>query len=93
MEEFFRDRTIRQRTPERVLRRRADIVRERNVYSVRGRILGRHIAEFTVMCDGGLYVKELAHGDKGRTDPSFSSLLSKEISVLFLDVLGHESVL
>ena len=93
VEEFFRDRTIRQRTPERVLRRRADIVRERNVYSVRGRILGRHIAEFTVMCDGGLYVKELAHGDKGRTDPSFSSLLSKEISVLFLDVLGHESVL
>jgi len=87
LENEFRDRLVKQRTPSRVLRRRADIVRERTVFSVKARRLTPHVIEVLVKCEGGLYVKELAHGDDGRTEPSFSSVLGKEVSVLFLDVL------
>jgi len=85
----FRDREVRQRTPLRVLRRRPDIERIRKVHSVKGRILGKHTCELLIHCEGGLYVKELVHGDKGRTSPSFSEILKKELRVLYLDVLTY----
>ena len=37
---------------------------------------------------GGLYVKELVHGDDGRTDPSLAGLLGVDIEVEALDVLA-----
>ncbi|PSP73725.1 tRNA pseudouridine(54/55) synthase Pus10 [Halobacteriales archaeon QS_3_64_16] len=39
---------------------------------------------------GGLYVKELAHGDEGRTEPSLAGLLSVDIEIEALDVLAVE---
>ncbi len=87
LETGFKDKLIRQRTPSRVLRRRADIVRERRVFDVRARCLTPHIIEVLIKCEGGLYVKELAQGDNGRTEPSFSSVLNRDVTVLFLDVL------
>jgi tRNA pseudouridine synthase 10 len=39
---------------------------------------------------GGLYVKELAHGDDGRTEPSLASLLGIDIGIEALDVLAVE---
>ena len=83
---------ISQRTPTRVLRRRADTVRFRKVYEVKGLRLSEEIVEFIIKCDGGLYVKELVNGDNGRTKPSFAGTTGKEMAVLFLDVLKHEGV-
>lgn len=37
---------------------------------------------------GGLYVKELAHGDTGRTEPSLASLLGTDVEIEALDVLA-----
>jgi len=78
---------IEQRTPTRVLRRRADLLRRRKVYSVEARILGPNSFEMIIECDGGLYIKELVSGDGGRTRPSVSSILGKKAFCRELDVL------
>ena len=78
---------VEQRTPTRVLRRRADLLRKRRVYSVETRLLGPRSFEMIVECDGGLYIKELVSGDDGRTRPSVSSILGKKAFCRELDVL------
>jgi len=89
LERKFKNIEIHQRTPQRVLRRRADIERVRKVYSVKCRALGKYTCEILIHCEGGLYVKELVHGDEGRTSPSFSGILKKDLHVLYLDVLTY----
>ena len=78
---------IAQRTPTRVSHRRADRVRKRQVYETRGRVLSPTEAEIELLCDGGLYVKELVSGDEGRTQPSLAALLGAPAQVTELDVL------
>jgi len=80
---------IKQRTPKRILKRKKDVLRTRKVYSVNGKLLNEHVAELILKCESGLYVKELMTGDEGRTTPSVASLLGREVSVLFLDVLDY----
>jgi len=87
LEEFFEDVTIKQRTPKRVLHRRADVVRERKVYWVKARKLNDKSFEALIKAQGGLYIKELVSGDEGRTEPSFSSFLGKEATCASLDVV------
>lgn len=87
VEEKLRGAVVRQLTPRRVLRRKKEYARERKVISVSGRVLGRFVVEFLLIVESGLYVKELFHGDEGRTDPSVASILGKDVEVLFLDVL------
>ncbi len=80
---------IEQRTPSRVLHRRADLIRYRRIYNCK--LLDWHIreCELEVKSDGGLYVKELISGDGGRTRPNFSDLLGRgiEARVKELDVI------
>lgn len=78
---------ISQRTPQRVAHRRADKVREREVYEISGRLLDGKEVEIELLCEGGLYVKELVSGDEGRTHPSLSELLGIPARVTELDVL------
>ena len=78
---------IKQRTPLRVTHRRADLVRERTVHEIEARSLGEERFEVTVLTDGGLYIKELLHGDGGRTVPSLSSALDLPVVVESLDVV------
>ncbi len=78
---------IKQRTPERVSHRRADLVRERSLHEVDARLLDDGRGEVTVLADGGLYIKELLHGDEGRTQPSLASILDLKIEVESLTVL------
>jgi len=82
--------TIRQRTPERVSHRRADLVRERTVLSMTGELLEPDRAELEVHGEGGLYVKELVSGDGGRTEPSLAGLLGVGAAVTHLDVVAVE---
>ena len=78
---------IRQRTPKRVLWRRADITRLKRVYEVNFRKINEKNFELFVLCDGGLYVKELISGDDGRTSPSVTEILGKKSFCSELDVL------
>ncbi|WP_440058941.1 tRNA pseudouridine(54/55) synthase Pus10 [Thermogladius sp. 4427co] len=88
LEEFFRDRLILQRTPTRILRRKKDVLRKRRVFAVKATSIAPRVFEALVLCESGLYVKELVHCDGGRTDPCFSSVLGVEAIPLELDVLG-----
>ena len=87
LRKFFTNRTIKQLTPRRVLGRKKEHLRIKKVYEVNAKLLHSNIIEFVVKCDGGLYVKELVHGDDGRTSPSFAEFLQKNLTVLLLDVL------
>jgi tRNA pseudouridine synthase 10 len=90
LEEEMRDRVIKQRTPTRILRRKKDRLRIRHVYEVRNRLITPNVFETIIYCDGGLYVKELVHGDNGRTTPSYAEILETRLYPLEIDVLGVE---
>ena len=85
---------IDQDTPNRVKHRRADLLRKRHVYDIKFKKLTDAEAEIEIYCEGGLYVKELMHGDEGRTKPSLAEIVSRTVTVLYLDVLEveHEKV-
>ncbi|WP_457754670.1 tRNA pseudouridine(54/55) synthase Pus10 [Thermococcus sp.] len=86
--EKLRNCTIYQRTPRRVLRRRADIVRVRRVYDIEAEIIDDKHFKLRLITDGGLYIKELISGDNGRTTPSVSEILGKKAWCEKLDVLN-----
>jgi tRNA pseudouridine synthase 10 len=79
---------IKQRTPLRVLHRRADLIREKYIYEVKAKKVSLKRAEMKILCQGGLYVKELVSGDGGRTVPNVSELLGNRAQPLKLDVLN-----
>ena len=78
---------IKQKTPSRVLHRRADLQRKRKVREARLISLDGKTAEIEIICEGGLYIKELIFGDEGRTEPNLSCLLDMDIKVDKLDVI------
>ncbi len=79
---------IHQRTPWRVRTVRADKVRIKRVHKVEAKWIDEKHFELRLVTDGGLYIKELISGDKGRTRPSVSDLLGKEAWCERLDVLN-----
>jgi tRNA pseudouridine synthase 10 len=83
----LRGMEIHQRTPWRVRKVRADKVRVRKVYEAQARWVDEKHFELRLVTDGGLYIKELISGDKGRTKPSVSDLLGKKAWCERLDVL------
>jgi tRNA pseudouridine synthase 10 len=88
IEEELRNRVIIQRTPLRVLYRRVDKFRYKMVYDVKANKIGENLVEFIIRCQGGLYVKELAHGDQGRTQPSIFSITGIPLEIISLDVIS-----
>jgi len=87
LEEKLTSIIVKQRTPLRVLHRRADLTREKYIYEVKAKRLSPNRAELKVRCQGGLYVKELVTGDEGRTTPSVSDILGIKAKPIKLDVL------
>lgn len=79
--------TVEQRTPQRVAHRRADLVRTRTVHSAELVEHDGDRARVRIHGDGGLYIKELLHGDGGRTTPSLADELDIEVTVDALDVV------
>lgn len=79
--------TIKQKTPKRVVHRRADRVREREVYWIHAEELCRGVLDITVKAEAGTYIKELISGDDGRTEPSVAGRLGCEARCEKLDVL------
>ena len=78
---------IAQRTPERVVHRRADTVRARRILTAEVVGVDGDRAELRVTAEAGTYIKEWVHGDHGRTRPSIAERLGAACEVLELDVL------
>jgi tRNA pseudouridine synthase 10 len=78
---------VAQRTPIRVSHRRADKVRERRIKGIDMTMLEGSLLELVIRAEAGSYVKELVHGDQGRTEPSLAGILGVPCEVLELDVL------
>jgi tRNA pseudouridine synthase 10 len=87
LEEKLTGATIKQRTPLRVMHRRADLIRERYIYKLKVKKVSLKRAILEIRCQGGLYVKELVSGDEGRTIPNVSDILGNRAKTLKLDVL------
>ena len=78
---------IAQRTPGRVVHRRADTTRARRLLAAEVVGVDGDRAEIRVTAEAGTYIKEWVHGDGGRTRPSLSERLGVACEVLELDVL------
>jgi len=87
LKEKLKNVSVDQKTPVRVLHRRADLMREKYIYDVNIRKMAPKKAEMKIRCQGGLYVKELVTGDEGRTTPSVTGILNNKATPLKLDVL------
>jgi len=83
----LRGKTIRQFTPSRVARRRANIVRDRKIYNLDIEAIKGDIATLTIEAQSGTYIKELISGDDGRTKPSISEMIEFPCKVAELDVM------
>jgi tRNA pseudouridine synthase 10 len=88
LEEKLTGAIIYQQTPSRVLHRRTNRVREKYIYETEINKLSPNRIEMKIRCQGGLYIKELVTGDKGRTDPCVSGIVNAEAKPLELDVLN-----
>jgi tRNA pseudouridine synthase 10 len=78
---------VRQRTPERVAHRRADLVRVRQVTIRSIDAVADGSFRVELRCDHGTYVKEWISGDGGRTEQSLAALLGIACVCEELDVL------
>jgi len=77
-----------QRTPVRVSRRRADLVRRRRVLELVVESADAAGAVIVIRTDAGTYVKEFVSGDEDRTTPSVSGALGVPCVCASLDVLA-----
>lgn len=87
IETYFKNIKIQQRTPTRVSHRRADKIREKEVYAIQSKKINNHEIELIIECEGGCYVKELISGDDNRTIPSISEIIGIQAYCKELDVL------
>jgi len=78
---------ISQRTPTRVMHRRAEKVRRRRIVSIKATRVNPTQVELVVHCEGGLYIKEFISGDGGRTSLSVSEVTQSPARCVELDVL------
>ncbi|KFB45097.1 AGAP012003-PA-like protein [Anopheles sinensis] len=81
---------VQQVTPLRVLHRRPLLARPRTVYKVRAQPCrdNPHAMIVDIESQAGTYIKELVHGDFGRTTPSFRSIIGSAIDIQALDVMA-----
>ncbi len=86
------EKVIEQETPERVKHRRADKVREREVHEIDWERISEDTFYLYVKAEAGTYIKELIHGDEGRTQPNVSETLGTSCECLELDITWVEKV-
>lgn len=78
---------IHQQTPQRVLRRRTDMVRIKHVLDLSYEIIDEKTFSMRIKTEGGLYIKELISGDDGRSQPNISGILGVKAICEQLDVI------
>ncbi|QDZ21078.1 tRNA pseudouridine synthase [Chloropicon primus] len=86
------DVVAKQKTPLRVMHRRAGMVRDKTVYKMRMEAIpgNDHFAMLELTTQAGTYIKEFVTGDMGRTTPSLATILGWQTDILSLDVMGVE---
>jgi tRNA pseudouridine synthase 10 len=77
---------IRQKTPKRVVHRRADILRHRKIKSIEVESIQGKKAILKIRAEAGTYIKELISGDEGRTEPNISEITNNSAKCIALDV-------
>ncbi|HUS56404.1 MAG TPA: tRNA pseudouridine(54/55) synthase Pus10 [Thermoplasmata archaeon] len=82
------EKPIRQLTPNRVAHRRANLERVRGVRRFEIESVDGREAVFVVEADSGTYIKELMHGDGGRTQPNVAETVGVPCEVMELDVIA-----
>lgn len=82
---------ILQKTPLRVVHRRADKFRRRMVKEISWKLLGKKKLQLKITGETGLYIKELITGDEERTEPNVSEMLSNKVKKIELDVVKIHS--
>ncbi|XP_013884239.1 tRNA pseudouridine synthase Pus10 isoform X5 [Austrofundulus limnaeus] len=82
----IKDLTLDQKTPLRVLHRRALAIRQRVIHSMNTRYVDCHHFYLGLKTQAGTYIKEFVHGDFGRTQPNLCQLLKTDTNILELDV-------
>ncbi|XP_038133929.1 putative tRNA pseudouridine synthase Pus10 [Cyprinodon tularosa] len=82
----IKDLTLDQKTPLRVLHRRALAIRQRVIHSMNARFVDPHHFYLGLKTQAGTYIKEFVHGDFGRTKPNLCQLLKTDTNILELDV-------
>ncbi|KAI9293846.1 hypothetical protein K502DRAFT_317750 [Neoconidiobolus thromboides FSU 785] len=76
-----------QDTPLRVLHRRSPMIRKKTIYSINYHFIKPNFILIKLQAEAGTYIKELVHGDMGRTLPNIKDLLQqKSMDLLELDV-------
>jgi tRNA pseudouridine synthase 10 len=81
------EKPISQLTPNRVAHRRANLERHRTVRKIEVESVHGLEVVFVVEADSGTYIKELMHGDGGRTKPNVAEIVGVPCQVLELDVI------
>ncbi|MBN1801494.1 MAG: tRNA pseudouridine(54/55) synthase Pus10 [Candidatus Lokiarchaeota archaeon] len=87
LKELIVGNEINQRTPIRVSHRRSDKYRTKFIHDIQAKYLKPNLFEFYIEVQGGTYIKELIHGDNGRTTPSFSDIFGTPMICKELDVI------
>lgn len=77
-----------QKTPVRVAHRRTMMLRTKHVHSLKLFLKSPHWIVMDIETGAGMYIKEFVHGDRGRTEPSISSMFGCAADILQLDVMG-----
>lgn len=77
-----------QQTPVRVLGRRSDMERKRKVFRIAATCEKGGKLRLSILAEAGTYIKELIHGDEGRTRPSISETFRCKAVCEELDVAG-----
>ncbi len=72
---------LEQETPTRVLGRRYDKLRKKKIYYFKLIKYNPINPIFEIKSESGTYIKELIHGDRGRTKPSLAEILNQKIGV------------
>ncbi|HIH02016.1 TPA: tRNA pseudouridine(54/55) synthase Pus10 [Thermoplasmata archaeon] len=81
------EKPICQLTPNRVAHRRADLERVKTVRRIEVESVEGPEVVFVVEADSGTYIKELMHGDGGRTEPNVAGIVGVPCEVAELDVI------
>ncbi|KAK3837525.1 MAG: hypothetical protein J3R72DRAFT_370915 [Linnemannia gamsii] len=78
---------VEQQTPIRVLQRRAQMIRKKEIHSLKAFPMEGHFMVVHLHTEAGTYIKEFVHGDLGRNQPSLASIIDCEADIMELDVL------
>lgn len=82
-----------QQTPVRVLHRRSNAMRPKVIHELRAEATENPLQfRLELKTQAGTYVKEFIHSDFGRTDPSISAILGRDVDCVELDVTGIDLV-